>query len=186
MGVKAHMVRRGGWAQGDPQGHPHLLSPLLLLELRDLPVPLGLHQPPPLLLLPHLLHQGYLGQAGATVRPGLGAGRLASCSEVTRQRRQSPGSTGSRVWSPLVRPQDLQLLDLLGHLQKGGASPPAQPCRCNGSARSSSSHHCLECHSFWGPSPKAWVPPLWDQPELLEANSPAWKDHSRLHPQPSH
>lgn len=50
----------GFMAPGTPRGHPHLLPSLLLLELSNLPVPLGLHQPPPLLLLTHLLHQGYL------------------------------------------------------------------------------------------------------------------------------
>lgn len=68
------MARRGGWAcrgpgAGGTSRCPHLLPPLLLLELCDLPVPLGLRQPPPVLLFPHLLHQGHLGQGG-------GGGRL--------------------------------------------------------------------------------------------------------------
>lgn len=58
-------------AQGHAEGlNPHLLAPLLLLELRDLPVPLGLRQPPPLLLLPHLLHQRNLGRGKKTAAWG--------------------------------------------------------------------------------------------------------------------
>lgn len=37
-----------------------LLSALFLFELCNLTVPLGLHHPPPLLLLLHLLHQCHL------------------------------------------------------------------------------------------------------------------------------
>lgn len=62
-------ARPGGrWACGArarESGAPHLLPPLLLPQLCDLSVPLGLQQPPPLLLLTHLLHQGDLdGQMG--------------------------------------------------------------------------------------------------------------------------
>lgn len=60
-------VGTGGWRvlgrQGGLKapGSSYLLPPLLFLELSDLPVPLGLHQPSPLLLLSHLLHEGHLG-----------------------------------------------------------------------------------------------------------------------------
>lgn len=42
-------------------GSSYLLPPLLFLELSNLPVPFGLHQPSPLLLLTHLFHEGHLG-----------------------------------------------------------------------------------------------------------------------------
>lgn len=45
----------------------YLLPALLLLQLGNLPVPLGLRQPPPLLLLPHLLHQCHLRGGRAVV-----------------------------------------------------------------------------------------------------------------------
>lgn len=110
---------QGGWrwglkAQGPSRATPHLLSPLLLLELGDLAVPLGVHQPPALLLLPHLLHQGHLGRTEGAGRQGwaggshpLGSGRL----QGRWAGGKLPGSTGSGsgVWR---EGSDLSLQDL--------------------------------------------------------------------------
>lgn len=83
-------ARPGGrWACGArarESGAPHLLPPLLLPQLCDLSVPLGLQQPPPLLLLTHLLHQGDLDGRMGGAGTGL-AGWPVPCREHSGSER---------------------------------------------------------------------------------------------------